>query len=71
MYYANNLMALVNFFPCETSRYTAFTLLNNMQITANLVKQQLKVSQDYVHALDMNTAHIIEGVEVTLLDANQ
>ena len=41
------------------------------QVTANLVKQQIKVAGQFIHDLDMNRPHVIDGVEVTLLDANQ
>ncbi len=41
------------------------------KITGNLVQHQLKVSGAYVHPLTMNVPHLIEEVEVTLLDANQ
>ncbi len=41
------------------------------QVTANLVIERLKVAPTSVHALTLNIPHFIEGVEVTLLDANQ
>lgn len=41
------------------------------QITGNLVKSKLKVAEQYVHVLPMNTECIVQGVKVTLLDANQ
>lgn len=41
------------------------------QITGNLVKSKLKVAEQYVHILPMNTPVTVEGVKVILLDANQ
>lgn len=41
------------------------------QITGNLVKSKLKVAEQYVHILPMNTQVTVEGVKVVLLDANQ
>ncbi|XP_064382972.1 DNA cross-link repair 1A protein-like isoform X3 [Halichondria panicea] len=40
------------------------------KVTANLVIERLKVAPTSVHALTLNIPHFIEGVEVTLLDAN-
>ncbi|XP_034049447.1 DNA cross-link repair 1A protein isoform X1 [Thalassophryne amazonica] len=40
------------------------------KITGNLVKSKLKVAEQYVHILPMNTQVTVEGVKVTLLDAN-
>ena len=42
-----------------------------LQVTANLVKQQLKVSTAYVNGLYMNKSYVLDGVEVIFLDANQ
>uniref|UniRef100_A0A8C5HK59 DNA cross-link repair 1A protein n=1 Tax=Gouania willdenowi TaxID=441366 RepID=A0A8C5HK59_GOUWI len=39
-------------------------------ITGNLVKSKLKVADQYVHILPMNTEVTVEGVKVILLDAN-
>ncbi|XP_028990980.1 DNA cross-link repair 1A protein isoform X2 [Betta splendens] len=40
------------------------------RITGNLVKSKLKVPDQYVHILPMNTQVTVEGVRVILLDAN-
>uniref|UniRef100_UPI0037E7EF5A DNA cross-link repair 1A protein n=1 Tax=Semicossyphus pulcher TaxID=241346 RepID=UPI0037E7EF5A len=40
------------------------------RITGNLVKSKLKVAEQYVHILPMNTQVTVEGVDVILLDAN-
>ncbi|KAG7507440.1 DNA cross-link repair 1A [Solea senegalensis] len=40
------------------------------KITGNLVKSKLKVAEQYVHVLPMNTQVTVEGVRVILLDAN-
>ncbi|TRY60330.1 hypothetical protein DNTS_013664 [Danionella cerebrum] len=40
------------------------------KVTGNLVKSKLKVDEQYVHILPMNTECVVEGVKVTLLDAN-
>ncbi|GLD62915.1 DNA cross-link repair 1A protein [Lates japonicus] len=40
------------------------------RITGNLVKSKLKVAEQYVHILPMNTPVTVEGVRVILLDAN-
>ena len=42
-----------------------------MQPTGNLVVQELKVSSRHVHTLTLNQAHDVQGVMVTLLEANQ
>uniref|UniRef100_UPI003AABD187 DNA cross-link repair 1A protein n=1 Tax=Centroberyx gerrardi TaxID=166262 RepID=UPI003AABD187 len=39
-------------------------------ITGNLVKSKLKVAEQYVHILPMNTQVTVEGVRVILLEAN-
>lgn len=41
------------------------------QITGNLVKSKLRVAEEYVHILPMNTEVIVEAVRIRLLDANQ
>ncbi|XP_047466068.1 DNA cross-link repair 1A protein [Mugil cephalus] len=40
------------------------------RITGNLVKSKLKVAEQYVHVLPMNTEVTVDGVRVVLLDAN-
>nr|XP_046232310.1 DNA cross-link repair 1A protein [Scatophagus argus] len=40
------------------------------RITGNLVKSKLKVAEQYIHILPMNTQVTVEGVKVILLDAN-
>ncbi|XP_056325859.1 DNA cross-link repair 1A protein [Danio aesculapii] len=40
------------------------------KVTSNLVKSKLKVDEQYIHVLPMNTECIVQEVKVTLLDAN-
>ncbi|KAF6724974.1 DNA cross-link repair 1A protein [Oryzias melastigma] len=40
------------------------------KITGNLVKSKLRVPEEYVHILPMNTEVVVEGVRLRLLDAN-
>lgn len=40
------------------------------KITGNLVKSKLKVPEQYVHVLPMNTEVTVEGIKVILLEAN-
>ncbi|XP_068610800.1 DNA cross-link repair 1A protein [Brachionichthys hirsutus] len=40
------------------------------KITGNLVKSKLRVAEQYIHILPMNTRVTVEGVTVILLDAN-
>ncbi|XP_035001256.2 DNA cross-link repair 1A protein [Hippoglossus stenolepis] len=40
------------------------------RITGNLVKSKLRVAEQYVHILPMNTQVTVEGVKVILLEAN-
>ncbi|XP_074855222.1 DNA cross-link repair 1A protein isoform X2 [Carettochelys insculpta] len=41
------------------------------KITGNLVKSKLRVQEQYVHTLPMDTECIVNGIKVVLLDANQ
>ncbi|XP_068161812.1 DNA cross-link repair 1A protein [Antennarius striatus] len=40
------------------------------KITGNLVRSKLKVAEQYIHILPMNTQVTVEGITVILLDAN-
>uniref|UniRef100_A0A8C2MHH4 DNA cross-link repair 1A protein n=1 Tax=Cricetulus griseus TaxID=10029 RepID=A0A8C2MHH4_CRIGR len=40
------------------------------EITGNLVKKKLRVQEQYIHQLPMDTECIVDGVKVVLLDAN-
>jgi len=40
-------------------------------VTSNLLIELLKVDKQYVHPLELNREYIIDGVKVTLIDANQ
>ncbi|XP_042161795.1 DNA cross-link repair 1A protein [Oncorhynchus tshawytscha] len=40
------------------------------RITGNLVKSKLRVAEQYVHILPMNTQVTVDGFKVTMLDAN-
>jgi hypothetical protein len=40
-------------------------------VTGNLVERTIGVAAKFIHKLEMNTLYVIDGVEVTLLDANQ
>lgn len=59
----------VFFTRCFSLRWTDLRLFT--QITGNLVKSKLKVAEQYVHVLPMNTTVTVGGVKVILLDANQ
>lgn len=39
-------------------------------LTARLVRMCLLVNPSYIHPLELNTEHVIDGVKVTLLEAN-
>ena len=41
------------------------------QVTANLVQKKIRVDSQYINAIDLNIPTVIEGVEVTFLEANQ
>lgn len=53
---------------CEHNTSNKFTVL---QITGNLLKKKLRVQEQYVHQLPMDTECTVDGVKVVLLDANQ
>lgn len=40
------------------------------EITGNLLKKKLRVQEQYIHQLPMDTECIVDGVKVVLLDAN-
>jgi hypothetical protein len=40
------------------------------QVTSNLLIELLKVEEKYVHPLELNKEYVIDGVKVTLIDAN-
>ncbi|KAM9463297.1 DNA cross-link repair 1A protein [Clarias gariepinus] len=40
------------------------------KITSNLVRSKLHVDEQYIHVLPMNEECVVDGVKVTLLDAN-
>ncbi|XP_070563103.1 uncharacterized protein [Ptychodera flava] len=40
------------------------------KVTGNLVKSKIKVAAEYVHCLPLNVSCQVEGVQVTLLEAN-
>lgn len=46
-------------------------MLSVFQVTGNLVKSKLRVQEQYVHVLPMDTQCVINGIKVLLLDANQ
>lgn len=60
----------------KTQRERGYTMSRkrhffSFQITGNLVKSKLRVAEEYVHILPMNTEVIVEAVRIRLLDANQ
>ncbi|XP_051968508.1 DNA cross-link repair 1A protein-like [Xyrauchen texanus] len=54
---------------CGLKKDSVFPIYCN-KITGNLVKSKLKVDEHYIHVLPMNTVCTVQGVKVTLLDAN-
>ncbi|XP_006879983.1 PREDICTED: DNA cross-link repair 1A protein [Elephantulus edwardii] len=40
------------------------------EITSNLLKKKLRVQEQYIHPLPMDTECVVDGVKVVLLDAN-
>jgi len=41
------------------------------QVTANLVRKKIGVDTSYLHTLSVDTVHVINGVKVTFINANQ
>lgn len=58
------------FIDITTTGFREIHLLTYNCVTANLVESRLKVERRYLHALPMDCPTVVEGVEVTLLEAN-
>ncbi|OXB82347.1 UNVERIFIED_CONTAM: hypothetical protein H355_009272 [Colinus virginianus] len=54
---------------CGLTKNFVFPLYCN-KITGNLVKSKLRVKEQYIHVLPMDTECIVNGIKVVLLDAN-
>ncbi|KAM6203458.1 DNA cross-link repair 1A protein isoform 2-T2 [Sarcoramphus papa] len=54
---------------CGLTKNFMFPVYCN-KITGNLVKSKLRVKEQYVHVLPMDTECIVNGIKVMLLDAN-
>ncbi|NWV02945.1 DCR1A protein, partial [Ptilonorhynchus violaceus] len=54
---------------CGLTKNFRFPIYCN-KITGNLVKSKLRVQEQYVHVLPMDTECVINGIKVLLLDAN-
>lgn len=54
---------------CGLTKNFMFPIYCN-KITGNLVKSKLRVKEEYVHILPMDTECIVNGIKVVLLDAN-
>ncbi|XP_028939388.1 DNA cross-link repair 1A protein [Antrostomus carolinensis] len=54
---------------CGLTKNFMFPIYCN-KITGNLVKSKLRVKEQYVHVLPMDTECVVNGIKVLLLDAN-
>ncbi|XP_009666937.2 DNA cross-link repair 1A protein isoform X2 [Struthio camelus] len=54
---------------CGLTKNFIFPIYCN-KITGNLVKSKLRVEEQYIHVLPMDTECIVNGIKVLLLDAN-
>uniref|UniRef100_A0A8C3J217 DNA cross-link repair 1A protein n=1 Tax=Calidris pygmaea TaxID=425635 RepID=A0A8C3J217_9CHAR len=54
---------------CGLTKNFMFPIYCN-KITGNLVKSKLRVKEQYIHVLPMDTECIVNGIKVVLLDAN-
>ncbi|XP_062436619.1 DNA cross-link repair 1A protein isoform X2 [Rhea pennata] len=54
---------------CGLTKNFVFPIYCN-KITGNLVKSKLRVKEQYIHVLPMDTECIVNGIKVLLLDAN-
>lgn len=54
---------------CGLTKNFRFPIYCN-KITGNLVKSKLRVQEQYVHVLPMDTECVVNGIKVLLLDAN-
>ncbi|XP_054238307.1 DNA cross-link repair 1A protein [Indicator indicator] len=54
---------------CGLTKNFMFPIYCN-KITGNLVKSKLRVQEQYIHMLPMDTECIVNGIKVVLLDAN-
>ncbi|XP_010006224.1 PREDICTED: DNA cross-link repair 1A protein [Chaetura pelagica] len=54
---------------CGLTKNFAFPIYCN-KITGNLVKSKLRVQEQYIHVLPMDTECVVDGIKVLLLDAN-
>ncbi|KAM9379863.1 DNA cross-link repair 1A protein [Phaethornis superciliosus] len=54
---------------CGLTKNFIFPIYCN-KITGNLVKSKLRVKEEYIHVLPMDTECVVDGIKVILLDAN-
>ncbi|XP_014106052.1 PREDICTED: DNA cross-link repair 1A protein [Pseudopodoces humilis] len=54
---------------CGLTKNFRFPIYCN-KVTGNLVKSKLRVQEQYVHVLPMDTQCVVDGIKVLLLDAN-